>query len=90
MPEGENVVLYRITHERYREAPFSGRGGLQYGSRWASKGQLVSYAADHLATAALEKIAATAGRADLLAEMVFVKAEVDAAEVDELSRSEWP
>ena len=89
MPE-TRVVLYRITHQRYRNEPFSGKGGLRYSSRWASKGQLVSYAADHLATAALVKIAAAAGRADLLTQMIFVKAEVDAAQVKELPSGEWP
>ena len=77
------TVLYRITHERYREAPFSGEGGLRYNSRWASKGRRVSYAADHLATATLEKIAGVQ-RADLLTEMVFVKAEIDPTHVTTL------
>jgi len=49
-------TLYRIVHRRYRDDPFSGKGGLHNKSRWASKGQLVSYAADHLATATLEKL----------------------------------
>jgi RES domain-containing protein len=80
-------TLYRITHERYAEEPFSGKGGLHHRSRWASKGQLVSYAADHLATATLEKIAGV-GRADLLTEMVYVKATVDPSLVDELSEDE--
>jgi len=82
-------TLYRITHERYAEEPFSGKGGLHHRSRWASKGQLVSYAADHLATATLEKIAGV-GRADLLTEMVYAKAAVDPVLVDELSEDELP
>jgi len=83
------TTIYRITHQRYQNAPFSGKGGLQYGSRWASSGQLVSYAADHLATATLEKIAGVK-RPDLLAQMVYVKAEVDAAYVDVLPQGAWP
>jgi len=82
-------TIYRITHERYAEEPFSGKGGLHYRSRWASKGQLVSYASGHLATATLEKIAGV-GRADLLTEMVYVKAEVDRELVDELPEEELP
>lgn len=88
MPAGK-TVLYRITHERYRDEPFSGAGGLRFGSRWASKGRRVSYAADHLATAALEKIAGVQ-RADLLAEMVFVKAEIDTTHVTTLPERDWP
>ena len=83
------TVLFRITHERYADDPFSGEGGLRYGSRWASKGRRVSYAADHLATATLEKIAGVQ-RADLLAEMVFVRAEIDASHVDTLGPDDLP
>jgi RES domain-containing protein len=82
-------TIYRITHERYADEPFSGKGGLHYRSRWASKGQLVSCASDHLATATLEKVAEV-GRPDLLTEMVYVKAEVDQALVDELPEAELP
>ena len=79
----DTLTLYRITHQRYADEPFSGKGGLHYRSRWASKGQLVSYASGHLATATLEKIAGV-GRPDLLTEMVYVKAEVDRDLVDTL------
>jgi RES domain-containing protein len=82
-------TIYRITHERYAEEPFSGKGGLHYRSRWASEGQLVSYASGHLATATLEKIAGV-GRADLLTDMVYVKTEVNQALVDELPEAELP
>jgi RES domain-containing protein len=82
-------TIYRITHERYADDPFSGKGGLQYRSRWASKGQLVSYASAHLATAILEKIAGV-HRADLLTEMVYVKAEVEPNHVEVLPNEELP
>ena len=85
----DSLTIYRITHERYAEEPFSGKGGLHYRSRWASKGKLVSYASGHLATATLEKIAGV-GRADLLTDMVHVKAEVNQALVDELPEAELP
>lgn len=85
----DRVTLYRIVHERYAEAPFSGEGGLHYRSRWASKGQRVSYAADHLALATLEKIASVQ-RADLLSEMVFVRAEIAVTRVEELSNDHLP
>ena len=85
----DRCTIYRITHERYADEPFSGKGGLQYRSRWASKGQLVSYAADHLATATLEKIAGV-GRAELLTEMVYAKATIDPERVDELPEDELP
>ncbi|MFB6286871.1 MAG: RES family NAD+ phosphorylase, partial [Candidatus Bipolaricaulia bacterium] len=82
-------TIYRITHERYSGEPFSGKGGLHYRSRWASKGRLVSYASDHLATATLEKIAGV-GRADLLTEMIYVKAEVAPELVGELPEEDLP
>jgi RES domain-containing protein len=85
----EYSTLYRITHQRYAEEPFSGKGGLHYRSRWASKGQLVSYGARHLATATLEKIAGVT-RADLLTEMVYAKAEVPVSHIDELPADELP
>lgn len=85
----EPVTLYRITHERYADKPFSGEGGLHYKSRWASKGHRVSYAADHLATATLEKIAGVQ-RADLLTEMVYVRAEVAASLVSRLPEADRP
>jgi RES domain-containing protein len=83
------VQLYRITHRRYAETPFSGEGGLYYNSRWATKGQRVSYAADHLALATLEKIAGVQ-RVDLLTEMVYVQAEIPASHVVALADSELP
>ncbi len=83
------VTLYRIIHERYAEAPFSGEGGLHYRSRWASQGQRVSYAADHLATATLEKIAGVQ-RADLLTEMVYARAEIAVSHVMALPEEDWP
>jgi RES domain-containing protein len=85
----ERRTIYRIVHERYAEEPFSGKGGLHYRSRWASKGQLVSYASGHLATATLEKIAGVK-RADLLTEMVYVKAEVESSHVDVLPSEDLP
>lgn len=82
-------TIYRIVHERYSEDPFSGKGGLQNKSRWASKGQLVSYASDHLATAALEKLAGVV-RADLMTDMVYAKAEIGAGQRDALPTEELP
>jgi len=83
------LTLYRIVHRRYQEDPFSGKGGLQNKSRWASKGQLVSYAADHLATATLETLAGVQ-RADLMTEMVYAKAEIDSEHEAVLSKDELP
>ncbi|WP_103028711.1 RES family NAD+ phosphorylase [Salinibacter altiplanensis] len=83
------LTIYRITHQRYSGEPFSGKGGLHYRSRWASKGQLVSYASGHLATATLEKIAGV-GRPDLLTEMARVKAEVPGDLVDVLPSDDLP
>lgn len=89
MSAASTVTIYRITHRRYADDPFSGKGGLHHRSRWASTGQLVSYAADHLATATLERIAGVK-RPDLLSEMIYVKARVEEALVDALSKDEWP
>lgn len=81
-------TIYRIVHERYQNDPFSGEGGLHNKSRWASKGRLVSYASDHLATATLEKLAGVK-RADLMTEMVYAKAEI-ASEEDVFPEEELP
>lgn len=82
-------AIYRIVHERYRDDPFSGKGGLHHRSRWASKGQLVSYAADHLATATLEKLAGIV-RADLMTDMVYAKAEIESEQEGVLATDELP
>lgn len=82
-------TIYRIVHERYRDDPFSGKGGLQHRSRWASRGQLVSYAADHLATATLEKLAGIV-RADLMTDMVYAKAEIESEQEGVLAADELP
>lgn len=82
-------AIYRIVHERYRDDPFSGKGGLHHRSRWASKGQLVSYAADHLATATLEKLAGIV-RADLMTDMVYAKAEIESEQEGVLAADELP
>ena len=82
-------TIYRIVHERYRDDPFSGKGGLQHRSRWASRGQLVSYAADHLATVTLEKLAGIV-RADLMTDMVYAKAEIESEQEGILAADELP
>ena len=68
--------IVRIIHQKYAEDPFSGKGGLYAASRWASRGQLVSYAAESLALATLE-ILAGVGDWRRLSEMVFVEAKID-------------
>ena len=83
------LTLYRIIHKQYQDDPFSGKGGLYNKSRWASRGQLVSYAADHLATATLETLAGVQ-RADLMTEMVFARAEIDAQHESVLSKDQLP
>ncbi|NBF39501.1 MAG: RES domain-containing protein [Spirochaetes bacterium] len=70
-----SVRVVRIVHQKYARDPFSGKGGLVAPSRWAHAGQLVSYAAESLALAALEKIAG-AGRMSRLTEMVYVTADI--------------
>lgn len=82
-------TLYRIVHKRYQDDPFSGKGGLYNKSRWASKGQLVGYASDHLATATLEKLAGVQ-RGDLMGEMVYARAEIDDAYTTALPREQLP
>jgi RES domain-containing protein len=74
------IRIVRIVHLKYAGEPFSGKGGLMASSRWASKGRLVSYAAESLALAVLEKIAG-AGRMSRLTEMVYVAAELDEAAI---------
>ena len=83
------VRVFRIVHKTYADAPFSGEGGLYASSRWASRGQLVTYAADSLALATLEKIAG-AGQIDRLGEMVYVPAEVQEPGIATLEEDELP
>lgn len=83
------VRIVRIVHRKYAGEPFSGKGGLVTPSRWASKGQLVSYAAESLALAVLEKIAG-AGRMSRLTEMVYVAAELSEAEIYAPSAASLP
>jgi len=68
--------IVRIVHQKYADGPFSGKGGLYAASRWARRGQLVSYAAESLALATLE-ILAGAGNWSRLSKMVFIEAEID-------------
>lgn len=74
------VRIVRILHRKYASEPFSGKGGLVAPSRWASAGQLVSYAAESLALAALETIAG-AGRMGRLTDMVYVAATLNEAAI---------
>ena len=83
------VRIFRVLHEKYSDEPFSGKGGLYASSRWASKGQLVSYAASSLALAALEKIAG-AGRLSRLEEMVYVPAELESEEIRVIGEADLP
>lgn len=83
------IRIFRIVHRKYADDPYSGRGGLYAASRWASRGQLVSYAAGSLALAALEKIAG-AGRLSRLGEMVYAAADLDEAALWRPDREELP
>lgn len=83
------VRIFRVLHEKYSDEPFSGKGGLYASSRWASKGQLVSYAAGNLALAALEKIAG-AGRLSRLGEMVYVPAELGEEAIQVVGEPDLP
>ena len=84
-----HLRIVRIVHEKYADDPFSGDGGLFAASRWASRGQRVSYAADSLALAALEKIAG-AGQLTRLREMVWAVARLDEDAVEAPSLSDLP
>jgi Uncharacterized conserved protein len=83
------VRIFRVLHEKYSDEPFSGKGGLYASSRWASMGQLVSYAAGNLALAALEKIAG-AGQLSRLGEMVYVPAEVSEEAIQVIGEPDLP
>jgi RES domain-containing protein len=83
------VRIYRVLHVKYADEPFSGEGGLHASSRWASKGQRVTYAADSLALAVLEKVAG-AGRLKRLREMMYVPARLDRDSVQGRERDDLP
>lgn len=68
--------VYRITHRDYAAEAYSGKGGLYAAGRWHSRGQLVAYASESLALAALEQIGRV-GSSTRLGEMVYVSAELD-------------
>lgn len=74
------VRVYRITHQRYAEDPYSGKGGLVASGRWHRRGRLVTYAAASLALATLEQL----GRVNVLErlkQMVYAPAELDTAAI---------
>lgn len=83
------IRIYRIVHKEYADDPFSGEGGLYAASRWASRGQLVSYASESLALATLEKIAG-AGRLGRLRQMVYVPAALRKKDIQVLKKNELP
>lgn len=65
-----------MTHQKYAEEAYSGRGGLYAAGRWHYGGRLVVYAAESLALATLEKILAV-NDVQRLREMVYVPAHLD-------------
>lgn len=83
------IRIYRITHRRYAEEPFSGKGGLYAAGRWASQGRLVSYAAGSLALATLEQLA-RAGSGTRLREMVYTTADLDEDAIIARRRDDLP
>jgi len=51
------VLVYRIEKARYAAAAFHGTGGLLVSGRWHRRGTPVAYASEHVAVAAMEKLA---------------------------------
>jgi RES domain-containing protein len=88
-PTVSTVRVFRIVHRTYAADPYSGRGGLHANSRWASRGRLVSYAADNLALATLEMIAG-AGSMKRLREMVYAPADIADRALLLPNRDEFP
>ena len=84
-----SLRVFRIVHRKYAADPYSGRGGLHANSRWASRGRLVSYAADNLALATLEMIAG-AGSMKRLREMVYAPADIADRALLRPDRDEFP
>lgn len=83
------VRIYRITHRKYADAPYSGKGGLYAAGRWHHQGHLVTYASESLALATLEQL----GRAramQRLKEMVYAPAALDPAVVIRPRESNLP
>lgn len=70
------TCIYRITHQKYADDPYSGKGGLHAAGRWHHRGQLVVYASESLALATLEQIGRV-GALERLKEMVYVPADLD-------------
>lgn len=81
--------IYRITHRKYADDPYSGKGGLYAAGRWHRRGQLVAYASESLALATLEQIGRV-GTLERLKEMVYAPADLDDEAVAKPSRTDLP
>jgi RES domain-containing protein len=48
------IVVWRLSRQRYAEESYSGEGSRRYGGRWSSPGRKVAYSSESRSLAALE------------------------------------
>jgi RES domain-containing protein len=60
------VIVYRISHKKYKNDMWSGAGGLTRDGRWNTQGHPVVYAAQSKSLAILEKLVGIDNMEDLL------------------------
>lgn len=83
------IDVWRLTHERYADAAFSGEGARQYGGRFNSPGTPVVYTGESLALALVEAMTGLE-RYDQLRGYVFFRARLSAEQVPEVEEEDLP
>lgn len=83
------LTLWRLTHERYANSAFNGKGARQYGGRFNSLGTAVVYTSESLALALLETLTGLE-RYHQLRSYVFFQARLPEDLISEISETDLP
>lgn len=93
------MLLWRLTHDRFRDTAFTGEGTLAAGSRWIPAGHRAVYASSSLALCVLELLVHvevrhigdhfTAIRIDVPDELAYERVETDALPADWRGTRDW-
>ena len=84
-------TFYRIEKRRHAHDAFAGIGGLFSAGRWHRRGVRVSYASEHQAVAAMEKLVWLGSLEDALAgDYVVVPVDVPQAAIEVVSPADLP
>jgi RES domain-containing protein len=84
-----DVMVWRLTRERYVDSAFSGEGGRQHGGRFNSPGTPVVYTCESLALALLETLTGPE-RCHQLRSYVFFRAQLPEELVSEVYENDLP